>query len=584
MLRLNKEQLRVCQHEEGPILVLAAPGSGKTNVICHRLLYLLKEKHVPPESICVMTFTKAAARSMQERFFSLLGHSERVAMGTIHGLCYRILSKHLSRNLQILNEIEKKEFLKAMLHRYRPKLIIDEETVQKVSSRLSYIASHPELSDELYHYYQEEKERLAVMDYDDLVGKAVALLERDAIARKNWQGTFSYYMVDEFQDVNALQLRLLILLAQKRNNVMVVGDDDQAIYGFRGSMPGIFREFETAFPSCAKYFLSINYRSKEEILKKASVLIRHNTVRYEKEITGASGTGGKVMIQKYDTKEDSYRQLLEAVQREEKQLPSGEQIGILFRNGYQIRDFLWFVKKQGITLSGERRREHFLIKDLLGYCRLMEEKVDVSALLQIMNHPDRGITRFFLPKENFCLEEFCKQAIACREPLQAKKMQMLFRELEEAKAFGPALGIIFILKGMGLQAYAEANRQYEGWEEDLTIIKEVSNRTKTWEEFGIELKKMMNEESKENRGRERICVLTMHGAKGLEFHSVFLPELVEEVIPGRKCDTKEQMEEERRVFYVAVTRAKVNLYLSYYGKKASHFIKELQKGVRRIFQ
>ncbi|SFP90686.1 DNA helicase-2 / ATP-dependent DNA helicase PcrA [Lachnospiraceae bacterium XBB1006] len=557
---------------EGPILVLAAPGSGKTNVICHRLLTLLKDEHVPPQSICVMTFTKAAARSMQERFFSLLGHSESVAMGTIHGLCYRILSKHRSQPISILNELQKLDLLRSMLHRYNPNLILGDELLQKTAARLSYLANHTPLQETWYVRYQKEKERLQVMDYDDLVNQTVELLESDASIRETWQQAFSHYMVDEFQDVNAMQLRLLWLLSEQTKNVMVVGDDDQAIYGFRGSMPGIFREFENLYPGCRTCYLSTNYRSHTEIMTKAQGLISHNQGRYEKIIHGAKGKGGSVVLTNYESKEAAYEGLIHAIIQAEKDLPMGEQIGVLFRNGYQIHDFLWYAKKKGKGFGRQKKREHPLAKELLRFLRLMLDPGDVDALLAVMNHPDQGLSRFFIGKGRFSLEAYCKHVHACRQWEQENRMRRFFQQLGEAKQYGPALGVKYLLIGMNVQAFVERKEK----DEDLNSIIEMANTSVTWEEFEKKLEMLLQNKDEPIREKERIVFMTMHGAKGLEYHTVFLPELIEDVLPGKKCVTIENIEEERRVLYVAMTRAKVNLHLSYYGNQASRFLREIE--------
>ena len=319
--------------------MLAAPGSGKTRVICYRLHYLIQEKELPPDKMCVITFTRNAAEHMKKQFLSIPASDRKdysnMFMGTIHSLCYHILTQYHRKRPQILNEKERQTMIREILNSIYPDRLPDEEVIEEVERTLSTGERFPKL----FCLYQLEKQKKNLLDYEDLIREVLVVFKKDELFCRTWQERFSYILVDEFQDVSKMQLEFIKILGGEKKNVMVVGDDDQAIYGFRGAVPSIFTEFEGIYPGCKRYVLSTNYRSKEEIVKTGMRLIKNNTGRMQKEIIAAAGKGGKVVFCHYENSEQEVKVVMQKVKEAMKTLPEGEKIAILFRKGHQIRAY-----------------------------------------------------------------------------------------------------------------------------------------------------------------------------------------------------------------------------------------------------
>lgn len=569
MLNLNIKQQEACQHIEGPLLVLAAPGSGKTKVICHRIRYLTK-KGIPSEKICVITFTRNAARHLRQQLLSFpeVSKGEELPgfMGTIHGLCYFILKQTRHYRPQILSEKEKHAVIKALLHNLYPNMLIDEEVVDSVFSS--------DIGEKIGETYRQEKRRLGVLDYDDLIVETINLLLQKQDVLHHWQKIYSYYMVDEFQDVSKKQLELLTLLGGKSANIMAVGDDDQAIYGFRGSMPGIFKEFEEGFLQCKKVILHTNYRSKDEILHLAKGLIRHNEVRCPKDMKGVRGRGGQVLLGRFQNEKEEQIAILARMKEILLTLPEGEKIGVLFRKNYQLEAFQKVAQESGLFITDFEREKQDVIGQLKAYIDVMIEleakkELQLELILPILQCYPEKISRCYIPPGKFSLDSWKNFTKAC-DKQEHERVCRLERDITMIKEYGPYLGLKYLFYSLGYQQYAceKWGKRVSG--EILNSILVIAKDAENWKR----LKEIIGVNTEKNEGDSPVQFMTIHGAKGLEFHTVFLPDLKDEVIPGKDKTEVEEIEEERRVLYVAMTRAKVNLYLSYSGDKFSRFIKE----------
>lgn len=553
--------------------MLAAPGSGKTRVICHRIRYLI-QRGVPPGKICVITFTKNAAGHLRQQLLSFPGSSDGEVlpgfMGTIHGLCFFILTQAWQHRPDILSEKKKKAVIKALLYKKYPNKQIDEEVVESAFSS--------PIGEEIREDYEREKARLGVLDYDDLIKKTVTLLQQRETERRHWQRVFSCCMVDEFQDLSLPQLELLTLLAGERGNIMAVGDDDQAIYGFRGSMPGIFREFEARFPECRKVVLHTNYRSKEEILQVAGRLISHNKNRYAKDMAGAAGRGGEVLLGQYQNEKEEQLAVLGRIRQALLTLPPGETIGVLFRKNYQLEEFRKAAEDQGLFFSDEGIESGKAFREIKGFIRLMVElqtkkAVQLQSILDVLHCIPGGIARCFLPPGKFSLESWKNFTKGCDET-EYEKVCRLEKDLKTMEALGPLLGMKYLFYTMGFASYGDEKWGKGRKEKMLSFVLSVAENIDNWQEFEKKMEEKAVEKTTDRGGKLPVRFMTVHGAKGLEFHTVFLPDLREEVIPGKNKIEEDDIEEERRVLYVAMTRAKIKLYLSYSGDKPCRFIKE----------
>lgn len=594
---LNDAQRKAVMHGEGALLVLAGPGSGKTFTITQRILYLIEVMQVPPEEILVITFAKEAALSMQHRFQE---HSNRiypVNFGTFHSVFYQILkSINSSRVRQILRETQKKNLMLSIVKQYNmtgqgePYHSVQEDAEEFLTA-ISYYKNtgnseqtllkiseekRPRFSAVFYAYEQARKQQGAI-DFDDMVYQCAKVLEKDTQARSYWSKRFSHILMDEFQDINPMQYRVIRLLTSEPYNLFAVGDDDQAIYGFRGSKPACMQQFLQDYQA-KKVLLDVNYRSVPSIVKASMQVIEENKQRFrknlrpcrEKEEEERQGVetsvqslcmGNGVSLRSFAEQEEQYTYLTEQLSnRKEKNT-----CAVLFRTNMQMQSFAAGLNRLGISYDMKEKLssiyEHFIVKDIMTYLRLGAGERKRALYLQILNKPKRGISREKLDSKT------------------DKAFILLEKQLDYLKNTSLYLGMQYICKVMGYEHYLEneSKRQpnsaerLEEWKQILEWLKEEAKNYECVEEW-IKVQEVYKESMADKNTKDRadgkdgirnVQLMTVHASKGLEFDTVYIPDCNEKVYPHGSMPDKEQCEEERRIFYVAMTRAKKNLELLY---------------------
>lgn len=607
---LNSGQLEAVSHDIGPMLALAGPGSGKTTVVIHRVKNIIDALGIPPYKILVITYTKAAASEMEERFLKLMGQERTaVSFGTFHALFFRILREHSGYTLDsVLKEEEKWNILRKIVSSLQLEIQDEEEFTENFISQLSRMKNElipPEVFEpedmaqavflKIFHQYEQEKAREFKIDFDDMQSECHKALQTDEQLRRRWQEKYSFILVDEFQDINAVQYECVKILAAPQNNLFVVGDDDQSIYQFRGAKPEFLLNFSKDYPETKIAALTCNYRSTDPIIRLADGLIRHNQRRYSKRFMG---TGRKGEMPSFFSAEDVSQESVTIVKKIQKLHEEGmpyEEIAVLFRVNLQAGVFTRYLNPYGIPfrLKDQVKNiyDHWIWKDLSAYIRLALDQNDDQSFLRIANKPKRYISKAVL--EILRREENCLKNIYVIDGFSAwqhKHIDTLKLHLAQIRRRAPYEAIQYIRNVVGYDDYLEEYAQYRrgnllGMKEIAEELMQAAKGVTTladmelyYEALRDELKQSKNKPKQEEEG---VLLSTLHSAKGLEFEAVFIPGMVEGSIPYEKSQTPERLEEERRLFYVGVTRAKSYLCLSEPQKKfeqeteRSRFLKEI---------
>lgn len=586
MASFNEEQKRAITHKDGPMLVLAGPGSGKTLVITYRTRWLIEYAGVNPSNILVVTFTKAAAKEMKERFNRLTGQSLPVSFGTFHSIFFSILRYAYGlTGDNILREEKKRQFLTEIIHSMD--LEIDEENdfissvvgeislVKGEMMNLEYYHSNSCADDifcNIYRAYDERLRRERLLDFDDMLVFCYELFDQRPDILKIWQNKFQYILVDEFQDINKIQFAIIQMLAKPRNNLFIVGDDDQSIYQFRGAKPEIMLGFESEYKECKKVILDINYRSSTDIVECAKRLIENNEKRFQKEIKANSPNFCPVDIRSFQTQREENLKMIELIRQYAKDGIPYQEMAVIFRTNIQpgtlIRALmeynLPFQVKDGIP----NIYDHWIAKNLLTYMEVALGSRERSKILSIINRPNRYVKRDMLKAPVIDLRDIAYKMTD--KPWMVQRILDFIKDLDMIKDMSPYAAITYIRNIVGydkyLREYAEFRRI--NVDELFDVIQEIQESAKEFDTileffkhikmYGEELKRQKQEEKQE---KNRIVLTTMHSAKGLEYEVVFVPEVNEGVIPHKKAVKDAEIEEERRLFYVALTRAKKYLHV-----------------------
>lgn len=586
-------------------MVLAGPGSGKTLVITQRTKYLIEHCGVRPQEILVITFTKAAALEMRERFQSVC-HSRGVTFGTFHAVFFGIL-KHAYNysTANILTEERKYQLLQQLLRESRLHFEDEKETLADLAAEIStvknerislehyYSRSCPqEVFRVFYKKYEELHRQQGLLDFDDMMTYTYELLtaRKDILAA--WQQKYRYILVDEFQDINLLQYEILRLLALPENNLFIVGDDDQSIYRFRGAKPEIMLNFPKDYPEAEIIVLDRNFRSAAPVVAAAQTVIRENQNRFVKEAVVVRSGGSAVDIREFSTQEHESLQLIRGILQSLKNGTPPNEIAVLFRTNQGARPYA--ERLMEFNLPFEMRDalpniyEHWIAKDLFAYLHLARVRLDRTQFLQVMNRPKRYIGRDSIDASVVSLETL--RTYYEEKDWMLDRIDRLELDLRMLRTMGPYAAVNYIRYGMHYEEYLEEYAKTRRMKpEDLTdILDEIQQGAKpfrTIEEWYEHLEKY-KEHLEEQRGKKEhdpdaITLATLHSSKGLEFEEVFLVDVNEGIIPHRKASVEADFEEERRLFYVGMTRAKDRLHLFYvkerYGKEAepSQFLEPL---------
>ena len=607
MSRLSKAQKNAVIHKDGPMMVLAGPGSGKTLVITKRIQYLIGHYHIPPQKILVVTFTKAAAVEMKARFWRLSGETLPVSFGTFHSVFFTIL-KHAYhyRADNILPETKKYDFLREILYDrhfevedegdFLRSLIGEISLVKGQMLELSYYHSAccgDEVFREIYECYEEKLHQNRWIDFDDILVYTYELLKEREDIRAAWQQKFAYILIDEFQDINRIQYEIVKMLAGDTQNLFVVGDDDQSIYRFRGAKPEIMLGFSKDFPKAEQVILNTNYRSGEPIVETAERIISGNQKRFEKQMRSQKGKYGSVEIKRFETQREENRYIVHVIREEMEKKTSLSQIAILCRTNQGPRQLVGALMAYNIPFYMQdvvpNLFEHWIARNMIDYMKLALGDRRRSTFLRVMNRPKRYIGTEYLTQSEVSFEDLLEKVKD--KPWLYEYVENMKEDLRILKSMTPMMAIIYIRKTVGYNAYlSEYARFRRIREEEFTqVLEEVQESARgfdtyeEWFDYIRDYTQELKQQSKKNREEKNgIVISTMHGAKGLEFDRVFLPDVNEEVIPHKKSIKEEDIEEERRLFYVAATRAKKYLHIfstkSLYNKESvsSRFITEIE--------
>lgn len=607
MSRLSKAQKNAVIHKDGPMMVLAGPGSGKTLVITKRIQYLIGHYHIPPQKILVVTFTKAAAVEMKERFWRLAGETLPVSFGTFHSVFFTIL-KHAYhyRADNILPETKKYDFLREILYDrhfevedegdFLRSLIGEISLVKGQMLELSYYHSAccgDEVFREIYECYEEKLHQNRWIDFDDILVYTYELLKEREDIRAAWQQKFAYILIDEFQDINRIQYEIVKMLAGDTQNLFVVGDDDQSIYRFRGAKPEIMLGFSKDFPKAEQVILNTNYRSGEPIVETAERIISGNQKRFEKQMRSQKGKYGSVEIKRFETQREENRYIVHVIREEMEKKTDLSQIAILCRTNQGPRQLVGALMAYNIPFYMQdvvpNLFEHWIARNMIDYMKLALGDRRRSTFLRVMNRPKRYIGTEYLTQSEVSFEDLLEKVKD--KPWLYEYVENMKEDLRILKSMTPMMAIIYIRKTVGYNAYlSEYARFRRIREEEFTqVLEEVQESARgfdtyeEWFDYIRDYTQELKQQSKKNREEKNgIVISTMHGAKGLEFDRVFLPDINEEVIPHKKSIKEEDIEEERRLFYVAATRAKKYLHIfstkSLYNKESvsSRFITEIE--------
>ena len=609
-MSLNHAQTEAVAHNKGPCMVLAGPGSGKTLTIAKRIEYLIMKHKVRPEEILVITFTKYAAWEMKNRTRSICGPSSyAVTFGTFHGIYYGILKWAYRLNQSnLLSDEEKYRILREILPGIdwdqEPEADEEKDYLQELAIEIGNVKNNcmdieeyepvkytTEKFRKLYRTYEETKKKYRKIDFEDMLIQCRDLFMKRPDILKKWQEKFQYILVDEFQDVNQAQYDVVRMLAAPQDNLFVVGDDDQSVYGFRGAKPGIMKEFMKDYPKARQILLDVNYRSSGYIVKGALRVIGNNKIRFEKKIEAFRKPDETVHVQEVKDPVQEAEYVLERIREYREKGVSYTEMAVLYRTNVDARAMSELMTEYQIPFVMKEHLnniyEHFIALDMISYLRLSQGEYDRKYFLQIANRPNRYLTRESMKTGNVSYESL--RRYYRDKDWMVDRIDQLEWDMKMICDKTPYAAIQYIRKRMG---YDEFLKEYAAYRkissEDLfAVLEEIWQNSKgygtikEWFEHIEIYGKMLKEQNKKNGEKEGVNLMTMHAAKGLEFDTVFVIEANEGSCPYKKATTDEEIEEERRLFYVAMTRAKRKLVISYVKEKngkdllPSRFVSEL---------
>ena len=614
--RLNPAQRAAVTHLEGPILVLAGAGSGKTRVITRKIAHMVGECGIKPDSIAAVTFTNKAAREMKSRVAELLSEerTQGLTVSTFHTLGMRLLREEharigfrrgftlfdaedsltLLRELLKVDRVEKAEVLERaqwQISAWKSALLTPEEAVKKAAD------DHARRQARLYLDYHRHLQAYNAMDFDDLIARPVHLLESDREVRERWQSRLRYLLVDEYQDTNAAQYRLLKLLAGSRGAFTAVGDDDQSIYSWRGAQPQNLTLLKEDFPSLKVVKLEQNYRSTRRILRVANALIGHNPHLFEKKLWSELGEGDPVrLVACPDAQAEAERVVTEIVAHKLKHKTRNGDFAILYRSNHQSRLFEKVLREQKLPYElsgGTSFFDRGEVRDLVAYLRLLVNPDDDSAFLRIVNLPRRELGPVTLERLgsyagarhlslfSACFDVGLKAELPERGAEKLHEFAVWVSKTAERAESEPAAEVVKrMLDDIAYEGWlkgsardlATAERKWENVQEFVAWLeKPTGGETATLADTLARLALMdlldRNADAKEG---DSVQLSTLHAAKGLEFPHVFLVGMEEEILPHRNSLEGESLEEERRLCYVGITRARQTLTLSYADKRRKY--------------
>lgn len=604
-MSFSKAQKRAIRHKDGPALVLAGPGSGKTTVITNRVRYLTEKYGVQAGSILVITFTRAAAREMKERYEKMTGQGSRVAFGTFHSVFFLILKLAYGYQASnIVREEQRIRFIREQAERMQLDLEDPAEFTASVLSEISMVKGemmplahyYPKSCSEevfkaLYEGYEDQMRREKLLDFDDMLSMCYELFKARPDILTAWQKKYQYILIDEFQDINRVQYEIVKMLALPQNNLFIVGDDDQSIYRFRGARPELMLGFEKDYPEAERILLDINYRSVSTITESAGKVISNNKTRFPKEICALRGTGRPVDICLWP---DPVNETLAIVSQLRDYAQMGipyEEIAVLYRTNLGPRLLIEKLMEYNIPFhmrdTVPNLYEHWIAKNLFSYIKAARGDLSRANVMTFINRPARYISRDALEGSRISWEQV--KSFYQDKNWMLDRIEQLEYDLSMLADMAPAGAVNYIRKAIGyddyIREYAQERRlKPEEFFEVLDALQESAGGFKTWDTWSAHMEEYKEEllrqaADREARG-EGVSLMTMHSSKGLEFKVVYILDANEGVTPHHKAVLDADLEEERRMFYVAMTRAKDRLHIFYVNERfhkkqtVSRFVEE----------
>ncbi len=633
--KLNTQQEKALLEVNKPVLILAGAGSGKTRVITHKIAHLIKDHGYPPWSILAVTFTNKAAGEMRERIIELLdlnkddgfaNHINSLWVNTFHSVCAKILRREIDKigykkNFTIYDGSDSKQVIKDVIK--VKKLECPTDNLYNISSQISFSKNAFEsphdvirrgeeegnlfikLIGQIYKYYEEQLLENNALDFDDLLLKTIVLFEKVPDRAAYYQGLFRYIMVDEFQDTNHCQYRLIKILANGRSCISVVGDDDQSIYSWRGADISNIINFEKDFKGCKVIKLEQNYRSTNTILNAAHSVVLHNRNRLDKKLWSSKGTGDSIKYYGAGDDRAEGEWIINNIVRLYESTNTYKDIAVFYRMNYQSRIFEEYLLQSNIPykiFGAVKFYDRMEIKDTLAYLTILANESDSLALKRIINVPKRGIGSTTITKIDIMSSElglsFEGSALYCidnkmiRNPIKDKLVDFfkLISELKQGKADKSVPDLLdYVLDKTGYDSYLKQN--YENYEERLDNIDELRRSMLQYEQdqpeptldhYLMELS-LKSDIDDFDESANYVSLMTLHNSKGLEFSNIFISGLDEGIFPHYMAlDNHKEMEEERRLFYVGITRAKERCFLSSSSQRYSFGQMKLYKSSRFI--
>lgn len=638
ILELNKNQKMAVEHLDGPCLVLAGPGSGKTRVIADRIIYMIENCNVAPRRILAISFTKASSIDMKKRTMSLSNNEQikKVNFGTFHSSFFRILRRYSGVKLEdLISEVDRFKLIKSILKHLKISNYSDDD-VSDVLSEISLVKnemmkssdfesqtfSQSEFQD-IFRLYEKAKNAANKIDFDDMLILTYILLKKSPEVLNIVRQVYKYILIDEFQDINRVQFEVIKLIAEPSNNVFAVGDEDQSIYGFRGARPDFMMDFEKYFESAKCIVLDVNYRSRKNIVQLSQNLIKNNKNRHEKNINSNRSESGEIRyIYPKDTDDEAniiakeIKSLVESENiREEKKSSNNEKksfeysdFAVIYRTNRQARAFVDVFMDNRIPFvlkdSARSIYDHWVSQDIISYLRIAANIGNNEDWSRIINKPFRYISKSAvssaLKSDDFFQSLMNNSDI---KDFQKKNLEELYDDLQYVRSLAPEYGISYIRSTLDYDRYIleYCHERKIKAKQIVEILDELETSAKSYksifdyfkhiENVREEIKKRTEKKttSMDNIETDGVVLTTMHSAKGLEFKNVYVAGVNDSVIPFIPSDEEKpkdsNYEEERRLLYVGITRAKDNIVISAPSKRfgksiaKSRFLKELDKSI-----
>lgn len=590
-MKYSKEQTDAIIHVEGPMLVVAGPGSGKTAVITRRIKYLIESAGINPADILVITFTRAAANEMENRFKAMTEDNYYpVRFGTFHSIFFWIIKTAYNLdNSSVISEGEKRIMIERLVSdissRQKYNLLDNkEDIISSIISQIGIVKSDmldidnyyssdlPEnIFRQIYKAYDAGMRRNGKIDFDDMQVMCYQLLtsRNDILSQCN--NIFKYIMVDEFQDSNKIQYEIFKLLLGERKNAFVVGDDDQSVYGFRGARPEIMKQFTKDFSDTKIVFLGKNYRCDAGITQASAVIINGNKNRFEKKLQSQNSDEGVVKIQLTRDQQEEYKLVLSNIDKHVKNGIPLEKQAVIYRTNLQPRRLALTLNRIGIPYTMNDLLpnifENYFVRSIIDYMRVAAGDTSRAAFLRIMNKPGRYLNRNVLVKDPIDYDDI-RWRLRYKQYI-VDKLDKLVADLKLLKKMKPYAAVNFIRRGIGFDDYVSwycEERKIDPSEIE-EFMEELSEMVYNMESYGelfefiSEYGDILKNSNKAGREKKGLNLMTMHGSKGLEFDVVYIIDFIEGMMPYKKAKTAEELEEERRMMYVAMTRARHELYI-----------------------